>query len=153
MPGGAVGTPEPAGLADVLWRVAPVAAVVRRVGATSLCLMTRGKSAIPSDMIGSERMGELLRSLSSDYDFVLLDGPTVLDSADAEAVARWADDVLVIVHAEGARGADVQEACRRIAATGASLRGLVLVGVTRTYLERHRREPARPGRALGLPRG
>ncbi len=50
----------------------------------------------PAELLGSERMKELIRTLQDRYDIVLLDGPPVLGFADSQLLARAVDGVLIV---------------------------------------------------------
>jgi cellulose biosynthesis protein BcsQ len=41
----------------------------------------------------------LLRQLSDTYDFVIIDGPSLLEAPEARLLASWADHVLLAIHA------------------------------------------------------
>jgi cellulose biosynthesis protein BcsQ len=40
----------------------------------------------------------LLRQLSDTYDFVIIDGPSLLEAPEARLLASWADHVLLAIH-------------------------------------------------------
>ncbi len=50
----------------------------------------------PAELLGSERMKELVRTLQSEYDIVLIDGPPVVGFADSQLLARAVDGVLIV---------------------------------------------------------
>lgn len=51
----------------------------------------------PVELLGSERMGQLLELLREKYDYVILDLPPVGEVSDALAVAKWTDGVMLVV--------------------------------------------------------
>lgn len=50
----------------------------------------------PSELLGSEKMKELIRNLEKEYDIVLIDAPPTLGFADSLLIARAVDRVLII---------------------------------------------------------
>lgn len=51
----------------------------------------------PVELLGSERMGQLLEQLRQQYDYIVLDLPPVSEVSDALAVAKWTDGVMLVV--------------------------------------------------------
>lgn len=51
----------------------------------------------PVELLGSERMGALLKQLRREYDYIVLDLPPVGEVSDALAVAKWTDGVALVV--------------------------------------------------------
>lgn len=52
----------------------------------------------PTELLGSEQAGVLFRTLSEQYDMVVIDAPPVLPVADAAVLAAGADGVLFVIH-------------------------------------------------------
>ncbi len=50
----------------------------------------------PAELLGSERMKELIHALQEQYDIVLFDGPPILGFADSQLLARAVDGVLIV---------------------------------------------------------
>lgn len=80
----------------------------------------------PQELLGSQRMQDLLHRLEQDADIVLLDTPPTLVVADANVLAARADGVLMIVNANRTRRAAVQQAVDGLRQVGANLLGGVL---------------------------
>jgi len=57
----------------------------------------------PAELLGSKRMAELLESMSTKYDRVIVDTPPVLSVADSLALANIADAVVLVVRSRVAR--------------------------------------------------
>ena len=83
----------------------------------------------PVDMVGSQRMQELLAELAQQVDVVLIDGPPVLPVADAAVLAQAVDGVLLVVNAGETRREAARHAVERLRQVGADLVGVVLNGV------------------------
>lgn len=73
---------------------------VQRFGETRLDVMLSGPiPPNPSEMLGSPKMGDLLRFVRQRYDYIIIDTPPLLPVTDAAVVASQADGVVLIVHA------------------------------------------------------
>lgn len=88
----------------------------------------------PSELLASERMRDLLKSLRARFDFIVLDSPPVLPVADAVILGALADGVVVCAGA-GLLVRDAARACRERLSYGGNLR------IFGTVLNRHRDEP------------
>lgn len=90
--------------------------------------------AIIPDLVGSNRMNELLEKLSQQYTLTLIDGPAVLPYVDAKVLARWADAILLVVQSESCTLSDLREAIRRLRSSPVTFLGGILNGVNTAYL-------------------
>lgn len=87
----------------------------------------------PAELLGSEVMSELLRTLRADFEFILIDSPPILPVTDSVVMATKADAVLLVVKG-GEWGRDVvQRALAQLDAVRAHTLGVVLnnVDITR----------------------
>lgn len=83
----------------------------------------------PSEILGSQRMADLLAELASRVDVVLIDVPPVLPVTDAVVLSPNVDAVIVVArHGQTNRHA-AEEARRRLDAVGARVVGAVLNAV------------------------
>jgi succinoglycan biosynthesis transport protein ExoP len=80
----------------------------------------------PQELLGSQRMEELLHKLEEVADIVILDTPPTLVVADANVLAARADGVLLVVNTGHTRRAAVQRAAEGLRQVGANLLGGVL---------------------------
>lgn len=83
----------------------------------------------PSEVVGSQRMGDLLQELRSRFDVVVVDAPPVLPVTDAVVLATQLDGVLLVVRAGRTARDHLAEARRRLDGVGASVLGCVLNAV------------------------
>ncbi len=98
-----------AGLAEVLTdRVGLDQAVVKVEGINLEVLGVRAKPENPSELLGSERMKELVQELAQRYDRVILDTPAALGLPDAKAVAELCDGVVLVARASETPQADLE---------------------------------------------
>ena len=84
----------------------------------------------PSEMLGSERMAELLRSLAEHADVVLIDCPPVLPVTDARVLSHRIDATLVVVSAGSTKQAQLRRAVELLGQVEAPLLGIVINGVS-----------------------
>ena len=83
----------------------------------------------PAELMGSQRMQELLHELAQQVDVVLIDSPPVLSVADAAVLARGVDGVLLVLEAGKTRREAARHAVERLRQVGANLVGVVLNAV------------------------
>jgi len=80
----------------------------------------------PAELLGSQRMQELLAELAQQADVVLIDSPPVLPVADATALAQAVDGVLLVLEAGKTRREAARRAGENLRQVGANLVGVVL---------------------------
>ena len=137
----AFGLPPGPGLADVVRGKASLAAATRGIDPTTgrttpaasagaLHVLPAGTPmGDPSEILGSPRWHELLRSLTGRYDAVVIDGPAVLATADAAPLAAAADAAVLVVRGHRTERPVVRQALGRLRAVHARVIGVVLNGV------------------------
>ena len=79
----------------------------------------------PSELLGSQRMREILSAAISSYDYVLIDSPPVLPVSDSVLLSILVDGVVLVASAQTSRTA-VRDACARLIHVGARMLGVVL---------------------------
>jgi non-specific protein-tyrosine kinase len=80
----------------------------------------------PAEMIGSQRMQQLLHDLAQQADVVLVDSPPVLPVTDAAVLAQAVDGVLLVVDVGETRRADARRTAQSLQQVRANLAGVVL---------------------------
>lgn len=127
----------PIGLSDVLAGAHGInAALQQPEGFERLRVVTAGQlPPNPSELLGSSKMEQLVANLRESVDWVILDSPPLLAVADAAAVARWVDGVLIVVQV----GVSTRDAARKsreqLERVGARLLGVALWGFERTKVD------------------
>jgi len=118
------------GLSDVLIGTHSLKAALQRPGDEQLLVMTAGKMPPnPSELLGSSKMKEVMKSLQEWGDWVIIDTPPLLAVADAAAVARWADGVLMVTQAGSSTREAGKKAMELLAKAGAKVTGVVVWGL------------------------
>ena len=104
-----LGLQPESGLAEVLTGEVSIGdAVLKAENANLEVLPVRGRPANPSELLGSERMRELVREVSEKYDRVILDTPAALGLPDAKAVSDLCDGVVMVVRAGTTKQEEIQ---------------------------------------------
>jgi Mrp family chromosome partitioning ATPase len=118
------------GLSDVLLGRNSLKAALQKSGWENLLVLTSGKiPPNPSELLGSAKMAELIKSLGDWGDWVIVDSPPLLAVADASAFARWADGVIMVTRG----GVSTRQAAKigreMLEKVGARVVGLVVWGL------------------------
>ena len=122
------------GLASVLAGQEELESVIHSLEAPRLSFIPAGAvPPNPAELVSSARMREIVASLRSRYDFVIIDTPPVLPVTDAVVLAREADAVVLVVRGHGTPSGLVREARDRLVMTGAPLLGVVVNDVDLTW--------------------
>jgi non-specific protein-tyrosine kinase len=99
-------------------------------GIEGLSLLTSGpQPPNPAELMGSNRMGELIASLAERADQVFFDSPPVVAVTDAAVLATQVDGVLLVIGAGKTRREQARSAVRRLEQINARLVGTVLTNV------------------------
>lgn len=120
-----LGVSQEPGLADYLSGTEGPA-IQENCGADGLNLLAAG--AVPEnapELLASQRMANLITDLASVSDHVILDTPPLLTAADAAALARYVDGVLLVVRANQSRRDQIQRAKAMLAQINAHVLGVV----------------------------
>jgi len=80
----------------------------------------------PSELLGGERMREVLDQLRREFDLVILDTPPLLAAADAAVLGKFTDGVLLVVRAGHTDRSAAQHAMQQLRTVGARVVGAVL---------------------------
>ncbi len=121
------------GLTDVLVGRVPVEEAVSAAGeATALDLLPCGVNPPnPAELLGSDRMDQLLKSLRERYDMIIIDTPPVNAVTDPSVLARFVDGVLLVIHSGVTQRGAAQAAADQLRRIHAPIIGVVLNQVSR----------------------
>jgi tyrosine-protein kinase Etk/Wzc len=115
------------GLSDCLVGDTEMKDVVRATGLFRLDFVSAGTlPPNPAELLGSERMHELVEIWRKDYDLVLLDAPPVLAVTDALVLVPFADLTAVVLEAGGVGVKAAQRTLEVLRSSEASLAGLIV---------------------------
>jgi succinoglycan biosynthesis transport protein ExoP len=88
----------------------------------------------PSELLGSDRMSDILRQLTGQYDTVILDAPPMFVVTDALAMAPSVDGVLVVIKPSITKRASLKQLFEQLHQVNANVIGVVIndVKITRS---------------------
>jgi Mrp family chromosome partitioning ATPase len=70
--------------------------------------------ATPADLLSSSQVEKLFKELEQHFDFILIDAPAILDSADAQRIASIVDGTVMVTRAGQTNHTDVTDALKLI---------------------------------------
>ncbi len=116
------------GLSSVLsGKATPREAIVEWPDLPSLHIMTSGPvPPLPSELLGSKQMEDMLTQLRSQYDFIMIDTPPVLAVTDASVLSRLTDAAILIIRYGTAQRHVVQRCTDLLERSGAHLLGVAI---------------------------
>ena len=83
----------------------------------------------PAELLGSEEMRKLLRTLSEKFIHVIVDSPPAISFTDASILSTFVDGVILVVHGGRSSRAVVRRARQQLLDVGANIFGVVLNNV------------------------
>jgi succinoglycan biosynthesis transport protein ExoP len=122
-----LGLNSPAGLADVLAYDFPLEVALCRPTDLPLEVLPSGPPpANPSELLGSERFVNVLRTLTDRVEVVILDTPALLPVADAAILAQLASGVILVTRVGSTRADQLGTAAQYLRAIEKQVLGVVL---------------------------
>lgn len=96
-------------------------------GVDNLQVLTSGSlPPNPAEILGSQRMAELLQRLEEMADVIIFDSPPVMAVTDASVLSSQVDGVILVIKAKRTRRSMAREAAQRLQQVGANILGGVL---------------------------
>ncbi len=122
-----LGVEQRTGMSNVLVGQVGLAEAVQQWNSSNLHFLSSGEiPPNPSELLGSERMAELVDEVRARYDKIIIDSPPVQPVADAAVIATLADGVVFVIrYGKTARGT-VRSSAQSLADVGGRLIGTVL---------------------------
>jgi capsular exopolysaccharide synthesis family protein len=118
------------GLSDVLAGRVSLDSALQHTGDENLRVLTPGKMPPnPSELLGSQKMTELIETIRAGADWIIVDSPPLLAVADAAATARWTDGVLIVTRAGVSTHPAAANARDILDKVGARILGIVVWGL------------------------
>lgn len=123
--------PSP-GLTEFVAGDATLEQIIRPAGADNLWLVSNGtRPPNPSELLMHERFTSLIKHLSENFDYVIVDTPPALLVADAAVVGQLAGCTLMVLKSAQHPLREIEETYRRLANAGVNVRGVVFNQVGR----------------------
>ncbi len=127
-----LGTTNVNGLSDVLSGVGDVTRCAQKTSVPDFDLVPRGQvPPNPSELLMSDRFGELVKWASAHYDLVLIDTPPILAVTDAAIVGRHAGTTLMVARYAVNTLKEVETSVGRFEQNGIQVRGIILNSIFR----------------------
>lgn len=115
------------GLSEVLRGMAAVEDVLLEDPVTKINVIPAGSKTLnTADFLMSQQMADLIATLRSRFDYIVMDGPPLLPVVDALALATVADKILVIVEWSRTPRNSISEAFRVLGPEANRVAGIVL---------------------------
>jgi tyrosine-protein kinase Etk/Wzc len=115
------------GLSDAIIGEVPLDEVIHKEVRENVDFISTGNlPSSPGELLAHENFCELLKSVSSRYDFVLIDTPPVLSVSDALTIAPYAGAIFNIVRGGMNSVWEIEETVKRLNQAGAIVTGTVL---------------------------
>ena len=114
------------GLTDILVGKSDLKSVTKKIE-DSLFLITAGTIPTnPAEILGSKEMEDLIKELSINFDYIILDTPPILPVSDTLLLASKADATLIVVNARKTREKMVKESYIKLVEAKANVIGTIL---------------------------
>jgi capsular exopolysaccharide synthesis family protein len=122
--------PAGPGLVDYLRLRLPIESVVQRDKETGIDAITAGSGTFDRpDLLGADRMKELLARLAETYDAIILDSAPLLAVSDARVLVRMVDKTVFLVRWGDTDREAAQRGLQQVMHAGGSLAGTMLTMV------------------------
>lgn len=126
------------GLSEALAGDVPVDGILHDTGIPGLSLLTAGTTPPnPAELLGSEKMADLLIALREQYDHIIIDAPPVLAVTDAPLLTSRCDMVLVVLETERVPVKAAQRMVEMLANVHAPVGGIVINDKSGASMERY----------------
>ncbi len=119
------------GLTNYLSGESPIDDLMQTIEKTpNLKMLTSGPiPPNPAELLGSEEMRKLLKSLSERFTHIIVDSPPAISFTDASILSTFVDGVILVVHGGRSSRAVVRRARQQLLDVGANIFGVVLNNV------------------------
>ena len=115
------------GLSSCISMGTAVADAVQATGIEGLDALTAGViPPNPSELLGSERMQNILQRAKEEYDYVLIDTPPVLPVTDSLVLGRMVDGLILVIDSGEVKVEMAREVKNQLVHAGANILGVVL---------------------------
>jgi tyrosine-protein kinase Etk/Wzc len=98
-------------------------------------LITKGSlPSHPSELLASDRLGDVLGELKQLYDLVIIDTPPVLAVTDATVIGKHAGTSLLVVRHGKNQVQEIGETMKRLHHGGVNMKGVLLTDVPQSKM-------------------
>jgi capsular exopolysaccharide synthesis family protein len=118
------------GLSSYLTGNSDLSAVISQGEIPNLYVLPVGQIPVnPAELLGSNRMRELIQTLTGDYDYIIVDGPPALGFVDSNIISSIVDGVAVVVRAGKTPKNSIRELIDRLWSLKANFLGVIVNGI------------------------
>jgi tyrosine-protein kinase Etk/Wzc len=126
------------GLSEILAGDVQAQSILHETGIPNLSLLTAGTTPPnPAELLGSEKMADLLTALREQYDHIIIDAPPVLAVTDAPLLTSRCDLVLVVLETARVPTKAAQRMAEMLANVHAPVGGIVINDKSGASMERY----------------
>lgn len=119
--------PNELGLSSVLKRQANVENVIHRTTIGNLDVLPGGQLVKnPAELVGKEIMENTLKTLTMNYDIVLIDSPPLLTSTETRMLANYCEGVIMILQRGRTKSTDLEESKKVLDLAHAHVLGAII---------------------------
>lgn len=122
-----LGLDRNAGLTTALVGAAEIEDLLQSWGHDRLYILTSGMiPPNPSELLGSDRMKNIIARLEQTFDSVVIDAPPLLPVTDAAVLSQHVGGVVVVAGAQKLRHHDLEKSLKALSMVGSNVLGIVL---------------------------
>jgi tyrosine-protein kinase Etk/Wzc len=120
------------GLSDVLSGKLSVQDAIQKTKYNNLDFIARGQiPPNPSELLMHSRFAELIKSVTENYDLVLVDTPPILAVTDAAIIGTFAGTALMVARFERNSPKEVEVSIKRFEQNGIDIKGVILNAIVK----------------------
>lgn len=106
----------------------------------NLSVLTSGDAPPnPSELIGSEEMRRNLKKFATEYDYIIVDLPPVMEVPDPLVIAKYLDGMIVVVMHDQAHKSDIKETVHKLQFVNVRILGFVYNGYKTNYTRSYKK--------------
>jgi len=125
-----LGKPSTPGLSNALVNLNSLDEVIKESGFKNLDVIFSGNiPPNPAELLGSDRMGEIIEELSKQYDYIFFDTAPVNIVTDTAIIAKWMSGIIMVALYNSTDKDTIDEALKQLDFVGAKILGFILNGV------------------------
>ena len=125
-----LGVPARAGLAEILAGKVELESTLVNIGISNLTVIPAGEAPRnPAELLGSDRMKELINTLRPRFDIIIFDAPPVVRSTDISIFGCHLDGAMMVVRTNRTQKGVVQHAQGLLAQAQIAFLGFILTDI------------------------
>ncbi len=126
------GSTSISGITSVLTGYSKLSEEIKSTKVKNLYFLPSGQiPPYPTELLESDLMNGILKSLSEKFDYIIIDTPPVIPIADLVALAKRVDAILIVARAGKVTRAMAKQVVEKVGVIKEKILGVVLNGVIR----------------------